>query len=335
MAPAPERLVALTPASPALAYAPRIPARGRCSRAIRWSALVSLLLLALGGCGRSGPGAPSGSRLRVITTVLPMTLFTRAVAEGCAEVEPLFPVTADPHEAQASPADLARLARADVLVRNGLGLDASVDRFLENGDRRLRVIDAGGPLLPQLSRGGAAAPVNPHVWLDPLLAVRQVELIRDGLIAAHPACQRRYRANASAFRARLLALDGELRRELAPYAGRRFVVFHSIAPYFSQRYGLRSVALVPGPEQEPSPADLQRVSQVVRAEGLRALLAEPPGATGSLAALARDLKLEVLIFDPLEISPGLGSGQLPGHYLETMRRNGRQLVRSFGGTPAG
>ncbi|MFN5118588.1 MAG: metal ABC transporter substrate-binding protein [Cyanobacteriota bacterium] len=318
-----------------MAQFPRIPGRGPSSRAIRWSALLCLLLVALGGCGRSGPGVPSRSRLRVLTTVLPMTLFTTAVAEGCAEVEPLFPVTADPHEAQASPADLARLARADVLVRNGLGLDASVDRFLENADRRLRVIDAGGPLLPQLSRESAAGPVNPHVWLDPLLAVRQVELIRDGLIAADPPCQQRYRANAAAFRSRLLALDGELRRQLAPYAGRRFVVFHSIAPYFSERYRLRSVALVPGPEQEPSPADLQRVSQVVRAEGLKALLAEPPGSAGALAALARDLKVEVLIFDPLEISPGSGSGLLPDYYLETMRRNGRQLVRSFGGTAAG
>jgi zinc transport system substrate-binding protein len=317
-------------------------------RSRRGLVLLGALTLLLVSCraperGSAPPASPAPpeapGRLRVVTTVLPITLFTRAVASGCAAVEPLLPSDVGPHDVQTSPSQLARLRGADVLVINGLGLETFLDKLIEAaGQPQLRVIDASRGIPPLASseqhaghdggdHGHAHGAVNPHVWLDPRRAARQVATIRDGLIAADPACRERYAANATSLLGELDRLDADLARQLAPYAGRAFVAFHDAAPYFAERYRLRAHFLVDVPEENPSPADLQRVARLVRDSDLRALLAEPQAAGRSFQSLARDLGLRVAVFDPMETGPTTAT---PGHYAETMRRNGRELVSAFG-----
>ncbi len=330
------------------------------SRRHRLGSLLALLVLPplLAGCVASLPrGGEAGAvrngatpsavrRPLVLTTVLPITLFTRAVAGPCAEVRPLVEGAAGAHDLQATPAQLARLRQARVLVVNGLGLERHLDRLVAgSGNTALRLLDASRSLGPTAVASGThpgtdsgahpghvhqSGAVNPHVWLDPQRAARQVETIRDGLIAADPACRASYLANAAAFLAELRRLDADLSGLLAPYAGRRFLAFHDLAPYFAERYHLQADALVAVPDQSPSAADLQRLQRQVRASGLRALVSEPQAGSRAFTALARDLNLPVVIFDPLETVPA-GTPLTPSLYGTTMRRNGRSLVRAFGG----
>lgn len=304
--------------------------------------VVCLLVVA---CARP-PDPPAGPRrgvLRIVTTTLPLTLFTRAVAAGCARVEPLLPSGTGVHDVQATPAQLVRLRQADVLVINGLGLETFLDPLISAAAAPgLRVIDSSSGIVPLLSPSHREhetvpgpdgphphGPVNPHVWLDPRRAAQQVATIRDGLIAADPRCRVRYDANAEEFLDDLRRLDRDLARQLAPFAGRRFVAFHDTAPYFAERYRLQAEFLVDVPEQNPSPADLERVARLVRSSGLQALLAEPQAAGRSLQSLARDLGVRLSVFDPLETAPE-GAAIEPGLYLEVMRRNGQDLVSAFG-----
>ena len=106
--------------------------------------------------------------------------------------------------------------------------------------------------------------MNPHVWLDPTLAAQQVETIRDGLMKADPSCADGYRNRADAYITKLQELDGELATELAPFKGRTVVSFHETLPYFTRRYGLSDEALVTLPEDQPSPADVQRINKVLK-----------------------------------------------------------------------
>ena len=115
---------------------------------------------------------------------------------------------------------------------------------------------------------------------------------------------------------------------LAPYRGKTFVAFHDNAPYFAQRYGLKVTYLVDVPEQNPSPADLLRVSQVVRASQLKALMSEPQQGERSLTNLARDMGLRISVFDPLETGSAASSNN-PATYWQVMRRNGANLVSAF------
>ncbi len=303
--------------------------------------LSLLAALSLFGCAASPrPSVPRSAQqpLQVMASVLPVTLFTRAVASGCAQVESLVPVNLSPHDWQATPADLARLSQADVLVINGLGLESQLDKLVEaSGNTRLRRIDTSRGVAPITEPSQAAhadhasdhGPLNPHIWLDPRRAAQQVATIRDGLVAADPACRSRYQANAAAFLTELDRLDRDLARQFAPHTGQLLLAFHAIGPYFAQRYQLRSEALVEDPEQSPSAADLERFSRLARASGVRALVAETQMSNKAFVALAHDLGLPLVSLDPLEIAPADPS-LAAAYYLSTMRRNGQQLLQALG-----
>ena len=315
--------------------------------------LAALLTAACSGprVTSSGPGSSSGAtpvsppatsgRLQVVTTFLPITLFTRAVAGDCAAVTPLMAPGTSPHDFQARPTDVLTLRRAAVLVKNGLGMEGFLDKLIAAADNpRLQVVDSSAGVATLESpeadgghghdHGHAHGPVNPHIWLDPLRAAQQVAAIRDGLVKADPGCAEDYRRNAAAYTAELRVLHRELAGQLQPYRGKGFVAFHDVAPYFAERFGLRAAFLVDVPQLNPSPADLQRVAAAVKVNNLKALLREPQEERPVFSALARDLGVGISVFDPLETGSTQASGE-PGHYLSVMRRNAANLIQAFGG----
>lgn len=304
----------------------------------------ALLLAACGAPRQEPPDAAADKAFKVVTTFLPITLFTRAVAGDCATVTALIPPSTGPHDFQAKPGDLTALSQAQVLVKNGLEMESFLDKLVASaGNPQLQVIDSSRGVATLDSEhhddghgeehshghGHDHGAVNPHIWLDPLRAVQQVETIRDGLMKADPSCAEGYRRNAAAYTAELKQLNSEIAAQLKPYRGKTFVAFHDFAPYFAQRYGLKAEFLVDVPEINPSPVDLQRVAAAVKSSQLKALVSEPQEGNRSFNALAKDLGVKVVVFDPLETASVQASGD-PATYLSVMRRNAADLRQAFG-----
>jgi zinc transport system substrate-binding protein len=296
----------------------------------------ALLLAACGAPRQEPPDAAAGKAFKVVTTFLPITLFTRAVAGDCATVTPLIPASTGPHDFQAKPGDLMALRQARVLVKNGLEMESFLGKLIASaGNPQLQVIDSSRGVATldtehqDDGHGHDHGAVNPHIWLDPLRAVQQVETIRDGLVKADPSCAEGYRRNAAAFTAELKKLNSEITAQLQPYRGKTFVAFHDFAPYFAQRYGLKAEYLVDVPEINPSPVDLRRVVAAVRSSQLKALVSEPQEGNRSFNALASDLGVKIVAFDPLETASERASGDT-ATYLSVMRRNAADLRQAFG-----
>ena len=309
------------------------------------------LALALAACGaarQAPPDAAADKAFKVVTTFLPITLFTRAVAGDCATVTALIPPSLGPHDFQAKPGDLTALRQAGVLVKNGLEMEGFLGKLVAAAENpQLVVIDSsrGVATLESAEHGDGHGhdgdhdhgddhghdhgAVNPHIWLDPLRAVQQVATIRDGLIQADPSCADGYRRNAAAFTAQLKQLNSEIASQLEPYRGKTFVAFHDFAPYFAQRYGLKADYLVDVPELNPAPADLQRVAAEVKSSQLKALLSEPQEGNRSFNTLAKDLGVKVVVFDPMETATEEASRN-PATYVSVMRRNVADLRQAFG-----
>ncbi len=296
----------------------------------------------LAACGGLGPKAQPDRPLQVVTTILPITEFTKAVAGSCAKVQPLIPANRGPHDFQATPSDLVLVSKADVLVKNGLGLETFLDKLIASADNpNLKVIDSSRGVAtlgnPEAELGHDHdhdhGSVNPHIWLDPVLAEQQVNTIRDGLIAAKPACKSQFMANAAAFTAQLRILDTELAAQFKPFYGKTFVVFHDFHAYFAKRYGLKGTFVVDVPEENPTPDDLKRVASTAQKSQLKALLTEPQEGAGPFEALAKDLGVKVGEFDSMETGPEMA--QQPASYFLVMRRNAMALVNAFGGRTLG
>lgn len=327
--------------------------------------VVSAIAVGLGSCATNTPSNSESipaDELQVVTTFLPITQFTKAVAGDRVEVRQLLPANVGPHEFQARPEDVQRLAEAEVLVQNGLEMEAFLEDLVANASNPdLKIIDSSEGIATianeaveghsyavgeehahahahNHAEGEERAGVghyhhgeyNPHIWLDPKRAIQQVENIRDGLIAADPEGEAEYTANAAAYTAQLQELDADITSILQPYAGKTFVAFHDFAPYFAQSYGLNAEFLVNIPEENPSPDDVKRVTDEVQASDLKAILTEPQAGEGSFSVLANDLNVTVSTFDPLETG---GPETLePEYYLTKMRQNVESLVTAFGGS---
>ena len=178
---------------------------------------LALVLVACGARRQTNDSSSGGKGFKLTTTFLPITLFTKAVAGDGADVTALIPPNTGPHDFQSKPGDLAALREAQVLVKNGLEMEAFLDKLVSSsGYSQLVVIDASRGVTtidsPEEPGHDEAAPsqeqghghshgaVNPHIWLDPLRAVQQVENIRDGLVKADPSCAEGYRRNGADLR---------------------------------------------------------------------------------------------------------------------------------------
>lgn len=282
------------------------------------------------------PTPPSSAqKVSIMTSFLPITLFATAVAGKCGDVSALIPPNIGPHDFQSNPKDLVSLGKADILFINGLGMETFLNRLISSADSsNLSVVDTSVGIKTistdnSISDPDAYSEPNPHIWLDPLRAISQVETIRDTLVDLNPACSDLYEHNASEYIDELLDLHAEISLKLAPYKGKSFVAFHDFAPYFAERYQLKAEYLVDLPDMNPSPADLQRVSRLVRESDLKALLTEPQDGSKSFNALARDLNVNLAVFNPIEtISNDFIYDE--SLYFDIMRENLSNLLFSLG-----
>lgn len=318
------------------------------------AALVTLLAacsLALAAC--SAEEDDSG-QLTVVASTAILADLAAAVAGDDAAVSALIPAGVDLHAYQPSPETARRVARADVLLLNGYGLEEQLlDLIAKNrGDDAVVVVAAAG-LEPRAggddhgddhgaddhdndgaaSRDGidaaAFAHADPHFWLAVPNARHYVERIRDALAAADPDHAPGYRARAAAYIEQLTALDAELRATVAaiPESRRKLIVFHGAFGYFADAYGLRIVAAVlpGGANQQPSAGVVAELVRAVRREGVPAVYAEPQFSSPVLDAVAREAGVRVLTLYSDTFAGDVQS------YLELMRANARALAAGLGG----
>ena len=284
--------------------------------------------------------AQNNSSPKIVTTFLPVYLFTKAVVGDTGEVEILISPGTEVHDYQATPDDAKLLSEADVLVENGLGIEEFLSGLIANaGNSNLQQITASEGIEvieeehdeheeeehegEEHGHGHHHEEGNPHVWLDPVLAQQQVATIRDGLIEIDPSNADSYRTNADAYIQQLQQLDNEFQQRLAPVAGCNFITFHDAFPYLAQRYGLTQEAIVEIPEDSITPQDIQRVQQTANQYQVKALLTEPGIEDKRIQQISSDLNLPLEAIDPLE------SGESdPQYYFQAMRRNLEALERA-------
>lgn len=173
----------------------------------RSAALLLLVAATIGGCR---PRSGEGGRPVVIASFYPLQEFAQRTAGDRAVVRNLTPAGTEPHDFEPTPQDVVRLKQANVLIYNGAGFEPWVERLLpELSASTVQVNGTGGlPLVRGALAGDAKAGQrpDPHVWLDPVLAIEQVDRVVDGLLKADPRGRTIFDANAARVKGDLEAL---------------------------------------------------------------------------------------------------------------------------------
>lgn len=277
-------------------------------RAILALAVISFALT----CASCGPragttGAPQnaaptagGHRIAAVVSILPQQFFVQRVGGPGVAVTVLVGPGDEPHTFEPTPEKMAALESADVYFRIGMTFEDALTQKIQATVPRLLVVDTrqGIKLRPMESGRARGGDLDPHIWLDPKPVKVQAQTIRDALARVNPSGAGEYDRNLQAFDRELDAVDREIARMLAPYRGRKFLVFHPAFGYFAAAYGLQQLAVeVEG--KEPGAEDLAAIISTARREGLRTIFVEPQFSAKSAAAVAREIGGRVVPLDDL------------------------------------
>jgi zinc/manganese transport system substrate-binding protein len=333
-----------TPPSPGHAAEPGSSARKRSPRLRgRFSAGVSSLrlrrILITIALVVVSTVAHAADRVRVVATISDLKALTEAVGGDLVDVESLTRGTQNVHDTEVRPSMMLRLRRADVVVENGLDLDAWIDAAVigANNPRILRGavgrIDASRGLQAleatttrvDRSMGDVHPLGNPHFSLDPGLAPAITQNILEGLVRLAPQHRVIFARNREAFLRQLDAAMTGWMRTLEPLRGTRVVVFHPQWVYFLTRFGLvQAATLEDRPGIPPSPSHVVHVIRQMKADRIKVILVEPWNDRKLAARVADEAGAKAIVLAPM-----VGGVKGVDTYLDTIDYNVRTLAEAL------
>jgi zinc/manganese transport system substrate-binding protein len=261
--------------------------------------------------------------LQVVASFSILADITREVAGDVAQVHSLVGPNADAHVFEPTPADAQRLARADLVIVNGLHFEGWIERLVRSSGYRGPLIETTRGITPRRAGRG----VDPHAWQSLVHAQRYVENIRAALVAAAPAQAAAIDARAAAYRQRLAALDASARAtfDAIPPDQRRVVSTHDAFGYLGEAYGITFISpRAWNTDSEASAAAVAHVIRQVRLHQARALFVENITDRRSIERIAQETGARVggtLYSDALS-APGAGADS----YLRLYEHNVKAIA---------
>jgi zinc/manganese transport system substrate-binding protein len=281
-----------------------------------------LVALTLAACAGGTEEAEEG--LAVVATTSIVGDIAAAVVGEEGEVEVLIPIGVDAHDFSPSSQQASLLASADLVLANGLGLEAGLEDVLASvANDGVQVLELAALVEPIEFRDGGA--LDPHFWMDPARVGDAALAVADALDAHHPGG---WQERAASYAAGMEATDGEIEGILAVVSQdqREMVTNHEAFGYFAARYGFETIGVViPGGStlNEPSSAELADLVEVMEQSGTSAIFAETTQPTALAEAVAAELGDDVEVVELFTESlgePGSGAETLSEMLLSNARR---------------
>lgn len=251
-------------------------------RGRRRAAIAALAVLAGACTGNGGATDPAdGGAIQVVTTVSPITNIVQNVGGEHVSIVGIVPEGMNSHTFEPAPSDAAAMADADIVFMNGLRLEEPTRELAEaNVAEGVEIVRLGDRTVSpneyifDFSFPEAEGDPNPHLWTNPLYAMRFAEIVRDELSELDPANAGDYRANLDAFAERIDQLDALVRQVTAtvPESNRKLLTYHDSFPYFAREYGWTVIgAIQPSDFSEPTPQEVVALIDQIRAERVPAI----------------------------------------------------------------
>jgi ABC-type Zn uptake system ZnuABC Zn-binding protein ZnuA len=270
-------------------------------------------------------------KIKVVTTVAPITSIVENVVGDKVEVAGIIPEGVNSHTFEPIPSDSKLLASADLIIFNGLDLETPTLNLARAnlkqgaaiytlGDKTVKEAD----YIFDFSFPKAQGHPNPHLWLNPEYAMRYATLVRDELARLDSKNKETYEQNAAQFVEKVEALDQAIKAAIQtiPANNRRLLTYHDSWPYFARRYGFQVIGAVqPSDFADPSPKEVMRLIDQIRQEKVPAVFGSevfPSPVLEQIAKEAQSRYIDKLRDDELPGKPGDPQHSYIGMMIENM-----------------
>ncbi|MBD3221299.1 manganese transporter [bacterium] len=300
--------------------------------------LLAALLLALTGCGGGGSdeAGDAGGKLAVVATTMQVGDLVRVVGGDHVDLAVLMSPGLDPHQYKASAGDVERLTGADLVVYNGLHLEAKMGEVLERLGSRKPTL-AAAEAVPEDELIATDGAHDPHVWFDVARWRLALDAVAARLAELDPDHADAYRTNAEAHRAELTELHQWCRTMVSriPPRQRLLITAHDAFNYLGRAYGLQVRGLQGiSTATEAGTADVQALAELIAERRIPAIFVETsvsPRAIEAVQEAVRSRGHEVAVGGEV-FSDAMGDAGTPeGTYVGMVRHNIATIVTSLGG----
>jgi ABC-type Zn uptake system ZnuABC Zn-binding protein ZnuA len=286
--------------------------------------------------------AATAKTLHAVVTIAPLKGMVEPLLPPGSTVRVLMPPGRSEHGYEFTPADMAELARADLVVFVGLGLEPQIQDFVTShaSPKRIDISLAEALGLHTTHEAGDEShdhencdhgPVDPHVWLDPDLVAKAtpklanaareaVQASDKGSVAERQAAAAAIDQNFAQQSTRVAKLQADLTEALTPYKGAKIVTHHAAFGRFAERYGLVVAEVIKGTEgAEPTPGRIAAIVEAVKAEQVKAIFIEPQFNATAAERIAKAAGVKLGKLDPLG----------DGDWFAMMRANAEAIAKNL------
>lgn len=279
--------------------------------------LTGLVVLVIGGTamGSAQASSPPTERIRIATTVAPITSIVANIVGDRADVTGIVPEGTNSHTFEPRPSVAELLSTVDVVYINGLMLEEPTRDLAEaNLPDGSDIVELGTLTIPEsdyiydFSFPESGGKPNPHLWTDPRLAVRYAEIVKDDMSARDPANASYYAANYDTFAGIVDELDAAMRESFATVPVRKLLTYHDAYAYFAEDYDWDVIGAIQVSDfEDPTPQEVIALIDQVKAEGVPAIFGSEVFPSPVLETIGREAGVDyvdTLRDDDLPGEPG-------------------------------
>lgn len=254
-----------------------------------------------------------GAKPVVVASIAPVAYLAKAI--GADTIEVLSLAKGDVHSFEPKPNDMKTLSKASLFIAAGLEFETAwVPRFQASA-KNLVVVKSDAKIAKlkdshehakhdehekENAKHAKHAEMrgDPHVWLNPMLAITMARNISDALIDTFPANKNLYLENFQKLMDGLLAFDESAKVQLNGLKNRKFVVYHPAWAYFAAHYELEQISIERG-GKEPKIDEMASTIKMIKDENIKVIFADPNRSQKSAQVLASQTGAKVELLDPL------------------------------------
>lgn len=258
-------------------------------------------------------------QMKVLVSFYPLYEFTKEIGKERIDVSIIIPAGIEPHDWEPTIQDLQKMQNADMILINGAGFESWLDDFVTSNPNVLVVDTSKDIELMDSSKfyfENDGSHKDPHIWLDPILAKKQVQNIANGLMHVDPEHAQHYQENADAYNTKLGLLDNKIRTELSVCSKKDFIAFHNAFSYFAKEYDLNQHTIVGvDANAEPTAVTLQQIIQKAKSFDLDIIFTEEAVNPRISEVIADEIGGKVLVLSPIEVA------DKNSDYIQKMEQN--------------
>ncbi|OQO69017.1 zinc ABC transporter substrate-binding protein [Enterococcus villorum] len=306
-----------------------------------FGAALAVGMFLLTACGNTSQETSKNDELTIVATFYPMYEFTKEVVGDEGNVKLLVPAGTEPHDFEPSAKQQAEIADADVFVYNSPDMEFFVDSLKDSVDTKKTLMIEAAKGIDRLKSEEEehehegedsdhhSHEYDPHVWLDPVIAIKEVQTIASELGEKYPEKKETFDKNAEAYTKKLEALNQKYIDELKDAKNRTFVTQHAAFAYLANQYDLNQQAIAGvTPDQEPTPSRLAELKDFVNKNNVQVIYFEENASSKVAETLSKETGVKLEVLNPLE---SLTNDQMKAgeNYITVMEKNLEALKESI------